>query len=67
MINQETLTRSFYFILTIIFGIISYSILNGSLQKYIHFDGIKNEIGTLFFSVLITVIFFFQTTTQIKK
>ncbi len=67
MVYQETLTRSLYFILTILFGIITYSILNGSLQNYIHFAGVKNEIGTLFFSSMLTIIFFSQTITQIKK
>ena len=67
MVKQETLSRSFYFTLTILFGIITFTILQGSLQKYIHFAGIKNEMASCLCTSILTIGFFIQTVSSSKK
>jgi hypothetical protein len=67
MVKQETLSRSFYFTLTILFGILTFTILQGSLQNYIHFAGFKNEIGSCLCTAMLTIGFFIQTVSSSKK
>jgi len=67
MVKQETLSRSFYFTLTILFGILTFTILQGSLQNYIHFAGFKNEIGSFLCTSILTIGFFIQTVSSSKK
>jgi len=56
-----------YLISTLSLLLIIYSVINGSLQKFIHFSGTLNEIGFLFIIWMLTVLSTIQTIYSLKK
>jgi hypothetical protein len=61
--NTKSLQRFGNFLLTLFFGIVSYTTLTGDLQNLIHFAGSLNEM--VFFCLTSTISLVFATLTLI--
>jgi hypothetical protein len=64
---NTTLKRTIYLLLTLIFMIGTYSMINGDLQQIIHFSGIANEIGFVLISIMLASGFAYLTVTKIEE